>query len=193
MGRELSKRAETLLQLIDNYGSITLSQAAVACGSEEAARTDLSHLIRIKCVHEREGLYVPVRDPKPDVLMACSLWVAIDKVKAEDGSIDRDALATSFTNLPVHICLIMKDNFYNIVTISNSNIASTMAYLKDKFSKNYSDPGKAKGQEYIFVVRDTDTIKQIAEYMPNMPNRIALLEGDVFKTPRIRYLSPKKS
>ena len=194
MSSNLKKTAETLLQLIDNYGCLSLSQAAVICGGdEEAARRNLSHLILIHCIHERNGLYVPVVNPKTDFLMISSLWVAINKCTNDDGTIDMEALTTSFPGSQVNICLVMKDKFYNIVMLTKDNISSTLPFLMDRFEKNYKTAEKAKGQEYIFVVRDMLTIKQIAEFNPNMPNRIALIEGDILSTPTIRYLSPKKS
>lgn len=192
MNSTLRKRPETLLQIIDNYGCITFPQASVICGGDDKAKADLSHLILIHCIHERNGFYVPVREPKVDREMIGCLWVAIEKLRNEDGSIDSDALKTSFTNMPVQICLIKKDTFYNIVAITETNIASKMSYLKDKFQKNYSSPEKAVGQEYIFVVSDLDVVKQIAEFAPNMPNRIAYIEGDVMQIPKVRYLAPKK-
>lgn len=190
---KLNEFDEMLAQLISDFGCLTLKQCTVLCkGDEDAAKRKLSFLILMHLVHERDGLYVPFKGPKVDSITIDSLWVAFDKVKSDTGEYDIDALKTAFPNNPVNVCLVKKDMFYNIVTITEDNIASTMPYLIDRFNKNYTSPEKVTGQEYVFVIRDTGIIKQITSFSPSMPNRIALLEGDVLDIPRIRYLSPKK-
>ena len=47
-------------------------------------------------------------------------------------------------------------------------------------------------QDYIFVVRSMDVVKQIVEFNPNMPNKIAFVDGEITGDVNIRYMSPKK-
>ena len=193
MRRELHETADTLLQVINNYGCLTLAQATVLCnGDRDKAYRNLSHLILLHCIHEKDGLYVPFKDPKPDFNTIDSLWVAMDKCKKEDGTLDKDTIKISFPNAPVNICLIKEDIFYNIVALNENNIASTLPFLMDKFTKNYGTKEKASGQEYIFVVRSMDVVKQIAEFNPNMPNKLAFVDGEITGDVNIRYMSPKK-
>ena len=193
MRSELNKTAETLLQVINNYGCITTAQATALCDDDEdKAQRNLSHLILLHCIHETNGFYVPVKDPKPESNTVDALWVAFDKAKDEDGVINKETLLMSFPNNPVNVCLIQADKFYNIVTLSEINITSTLPFLMEKFTKNYKTAENAGNQEYIFVVRSMEIVRRIAEFAPNMPNKIAMLEGDIKGKVTIRYMSPKK-
>ncbi len=194
MAITLTESAETILQLINTYGCMTLAQATELCdGDEEKAKRELSHLILINCAKEHDGIYVPVKDPKIDTRIIDAMWVAMDYSKDNDGKIDQEALKTSFPNNPVQISLILKNRFCNIVSLSQENLSSTLPFIMEKFAQSYPQAEKARGLEYIFAVRDMGTIKEIAEYAPAMKNRIALIEGDVLDKVSIRYLSPKKA
>ena len=192
MVTELSQTAQIILKLIDDYGCLTLQQAADLCGGDEDnAKRQLSHLIYINAIKERDGLYGPFKNPKFDTTLIDCLWVAFDKATHENGEKDREALMSAFPNNPVQVCLIQKDKYYNIVGINETNISSTLPFLIERFDHYYSSVKNIGRQEYIFVVRDMNIISLIGEYAPKMPNKIALIEGDVLSKVKIRYLSPK--
>lgn len=192
MVTELSRTAQLILKIIDDYGCITLEQAADLCdGDIENAQRQLSHLIYINAAKERDGLYGPFKNPKFDGTLIDCLWVAFDKATLPEGGKDREALMSAFPNNPSHVCLIQKDKYYNIVGINESNVSSTMPFLIERFDHYYSRVKDIGRQEYIFVVRNMNIISVIGEYAPKMPNKIALVEGDILSRVKIRYLSPK--
>lgn len=183
MNELLSPAAETMVYLLGNFGCMSKAQAKAIF--EDRAQRIASALVLKNIIKEKEEIYVPVHTPKPDKLMIDCLWVALNKVKKEDGTYDTEPLRFATQNKPVLIGLIANNMFYNIVGITQDNIYSTLTFLNDRYSKNQ----KAEdGMEYILVVRNEDLIDQILEIEPSIPYRIVLLDGDGEFGPKVKYL-----
>ncbi len=189
MTRVLSPIAETINSLIQTFGSLTLEQINKIAGNEDSARRNASHLILRKCIKEKDGIYVPLSRPNPDPVMVDCLWVALNRAKKEDGSVDLIALENAFASKPIKVAMVANNMFYNIVYISKENITSDLPFVVARFDKANKKGGKTKGMEYIFAVKDQDVIHDILAQNLDMPYRIVLLDySEDKKEPKLKYL-----
>ena len=184
---EFTPNAQTINDVVTNFGCLAVGQAAMLLGNEDTAIRNGSFLILKRCIRQTGNTYVPRQNPKVDRLMLDCLWVALNRAKDENGNVIREEILNAFPNKPVQVNMIHNNKYYNITGITTENVGSTLPFLDQRYKKNYKDK-TPDNMEYIFVVRNEDLIDAILDFGLEMPFRIVLLDGEPEAEPRIRYL-----
>ena len=195
---ELTPYAETIVKLVGTFGCIEDKQLEVMMESPDypKLKRNLSFLSHNRFIALKDNIVFPFpAKNKLDWELIDCIWVAMDKAKKSDGTYMFDDLINSFSNRPVSIVMINSEEnvTYNIVGITEGNIDSTLPFIIERFKSDHkgNDIKKIKNIQYIFVVKDTNLISDIAEFDPPMPNKIALLTDDENIGKKVRYLSKK--
>ena len=195
----LNKQTETSEALLSSYGCLSRKHVVSICNNDEdKARKIISFLIKYGATRttDDEQILLPniKRLHKLDMNTLDCLTVAIDLMQDEDNEygLDLDALINSFESEPVKINIVDKDNQYlNIVPINETNLTTTIAFLKEKFLRIHKKPEAVEGIVYIFVIKDKAMLNQIGDMRVPFEHKIALLSKSKDDETDIKYFSPK--
>lgn len=191
---EYSPEARTILNLLQNFGSLTREQVhKIYEGTKFNADKLISFLCKARATRVIEdNIIVLQNNQRYDQRMLNCIWVMLDRIKSQNllESVDLMSAKSSKDDNMTDICFINDGKRVEYITFLDTSDMSKVVHLQSTF---YTSTGVKKGEEekakqlFVFVCKDEEVMEKLSEMELTIPFMVAFIEGNFNEIPSVDY------
>lgn len=197
-----SKDAQFILDVVNKYGCLAKDQIKYFFKFDpNRPNRDFSHtinyLVSTHQVIEDDNVLCSKSTGAADIETIDSIWVLINMIErfsSEGVSNDEEVREAFCGDKPETIGFFLnKQTVIRLIPVYSSNDITGALFVQERFysTHNIGDEDKVPVC-YYFIIRDKERLKALSDINLTINHKVALLSGDLFTKPEIKYLNPPK-